>query len=342
VPLPRARTIGAKLLIALVLGLAACGPAGQPAESPTAQPAGATVRGEELPGRVLFVRDGVVWQWQGQEARPLFGSGEAIQPAWSPEGERIAYIARSNSFSELHLADARGAPLVQLTANGTTSPPNSIERVYESRWVFYPVWTPTAGSIVVAAQEQPPAGDPPADYNLTLALVSTTPGEPLPLYADDMAQAGRGAVSPGGGSIVFTHAGTGPDGRQQLYQLGLASGEAQPVPGAPVPSYDPAFTPDGRWLAFAARDGDRTDIFVLPAEGGTAQRLTTHGAARAPVFAPDGSRLAFLAVADGEAGFDLWVADITSDEAGQIRASPARRLTSGLGLDGDSGLSWAP
>ncbi len=330
-------------LVALTL-LGACGRGEEVAVTPTAPSAGesAPVRGETLPGRLLFVRQGVIWQWQGREARPLLGAGEAFQPAWSPEGERIAYIARSNSFSDLLLADARGAPLAQLTTNGTDAPPNSIERVYASRWVFYPAWTPTAGSIVVAAQPRPPAGDPPADYNLGLALVPTTPGDPLPLYADDTAQIGRSAVGPDGSMIVFTRAGMGPQGQQQLYRLGLNGGAAEPFPGAPLPSYDPAFSPDGRWLAFAARDGDRTDIFLLPVEGGTPQRLTNHGAARAPAFSPDGAQLAFLGVAPGERGFDLWLTDLSLGEAGALEVSPPRRLTTGLGLDGDSGLSWAP
>jgi TolB protein len=341
---PRAAAQLIAALMALALMLAACGPRGGDAVAPTALPAGgaAPVRGAELPGRLLFVRQGVIWQWQGREARPLLGAGEAFQPAWSPEGERIAYIARSNSFSDLLLADARGAPLAQLTANGSDAPPNSIERVYGSRWVFYPAWTPTAGSIVVAAQAQPPVGDPPADYNLGLALVPTTPGEPLPLYVEDGAQIGRGAVSPDGSAIVFARAGTGPEGRQQLYRLGMSDGAAEPLPGVSAPSYDPAFSADGRWLAFAARDGERTDIFLLPAEGGTPQRLTTQGAARAPAFSPDGARLAFLAVAPGEAGFDLWLADLSIGEGGVAAVSAARRLTTGLGLDGDSGLSWAP
>jgi TolB protein len=75
------------------------------------------------------------------------------------------------------------------------------------------------------------------------------------------------------------------------------------------------------------------------AGGGAPARLTDMGAARAPAFSPDGSQIAFLAIAPGEGGFDLWVADLTAD-AGGLRAGAPRRLTSGLGLDADSGLSW--
>lgn len=332
------------LLVVFALAVSACGGAGDVVPAPTAGPgaAGQVVRGEELPGRLLFVRSGVIWQWRGAEARPLLGAGEAVQPAWSPEGRRIAYIARSNSFSDLLLADAEGAPIAQITENGTDAPPNSIERVYASRWVFYPSWTPQGTSLVVAAQAQPPAGDPPADYNLTLALLSTSPGEPLPLYANSEAMAGRSAVSPDGTAVVFARAGVGPEGRQELYRIDLqAGGEAAPLAGAPASSYDPAFSPDGRRLAFAVRD-DGTDIYALETTGGTPLRLTSLGSARAPAFSPDGELLAFLAVAPGEAGFDLWTVEFTTGENGELTAGTLRRVTTGLGLDADSGLSWAP
>jgi TolB protein len=332
------------LLLALALALAACGGGGGEPAAGTAAPAdgGQAVRGEELPGRLLFVRSGVIWQWRGGEARPLLGSGEAVQPAWSPEGQRIAYIARANSSSDVLLATAEGAPLATLTANGADAPPNSIERVYGSRWVFYPTWTRQGASLVVAAQLRPPAGDPPVDEPLGLAVLPAGPGEPVPLYEDGEAVAGRSAVSPDGATLVFTRAEVGPSGRQELYTLPLGGGTAEPVPGAPAPSYDPAFAPDGRWLAVAARDGGGTDIFVLPAAGGAPLRLTSLGSARAPAFSPDGRLLAFLAVAPGEAGFDLWIADLTGGEDGAFKAGEPRRLTTGLGLDGDSGLSWAP
>lgn len=332
-------------VLLLPFALAACAGGGA-ADRPT--PAGpsagaAVVRGEDLEGRLLFVRQGVIWQWRGGEARPLLGAGEVAHPAWSPAGDRIAYIERSNSLSDLLLADPQGIPLARLTEHGTSEPPNSLGRVYASRWVFYPAWAPDGVRLAVAAQPAPPEGDPPADYNLGLALLPAGPGAMRSLYAADDAQCGRSAFSPDGAVLVFTRTGVGPEGRQRLYRLEVASGATAPVPGAPESSYDPAFSRDGVWLAFAARDAGRTDLFALPSGGvGVPQRLTAVGTARAPVFSPDGQRLAFLAVAPGEPGFDLWVVDLRVSETGALVADEPRRLTTGLGLDGDSGLSWAP
>jgi TolB protein len=325
------------LLILLAVLLAGCGASGT---GDTSDPA---VQGEALPGRLLFVRQGVIWRWEGREAAPLLGDGSAAQPAWSPTGDRIAYIARSNSFSDLLLADAAGRPLDQLTRYGTTEPPNSLNRVYASRWVFYPAWAPDGLSIAAAAQPAPPGGDPPADYNLGLNLLPVGPGAARTLYAAEDAQVGRIAFSPDGAALVFTRATSGPAGVQRLYRLDLAGGTAAPLAGAPEPSYDPAFSADGAWLAFAARDSVGTDIFILPADGaGVSLRLSDLGMARAPAFAPDGSQIAFLAVAPGAVGFDLWVAELRRTETGALAAAAPRRLTNGLGIDADSGLAWAP
>ncbi|PDW01787.1 TolB family protein [Candidatus Viridilinea mediisalina] len=322
------------MFIILLTGCARTDPAAAPEQ-------GAVVQGAALPGKLLFVRQGVIWCWQGREAAPLFGDGRAAHPALSPTGDRIAYIARSNSFSDLLLADATGQPLAQLTTYGTNEPPNSLRRVYASRWVFYPTWAPDGTSLAVAAQAAPPMGDPPVDYNLGLALLPVGPGTARPLYSAEGAQVAGSAFSPDGTTLIFTRAASVPGGQQRLYRLEMASGAAQPVAGAPTPSYDPAFSPDGAWLAFTARDGDQTDIFVLPASGsGTPLRLTSTGLARAPAFAPDGRQIAFLAISPDSSGFDLWVAELHQNEGGGLSAGPPRRLTQGMKLDGDSGVVW--
>jgi dipeptidyl aminopeptidase/acylaminoacyl peptidase len=59
----------------------------------------------------------------------------------------------------------------------------------------------------------------------------------------------------------------------------------------------PAFSPDGRWLAFlGAEPGGKPQVHLLPTAGGTARRLTDHHlGAGAPAWSPDSRRLAYTA-----------------------------------------------
>ena len=60
---------------------------------------------------------------------------------------------------------------------------------------------------------------------------------------------------------------------------------------------DPAFSPDGRWLAYlSAEPGGKPQVHVLPTAGGAPRRLTDHHlGAGTPVWSPDSRRLAYTA-----------------------------------------------
>jgi len=83
--------------------------------------------------------------------------------------------------------------------------------------------------------------------------------------------------------------------RSQLWAVPTdASAPARPVTSGHRDSA-PAFSPDGRWLAYlSAEPGGKPQVHVVPTAGGTARRLTGHHlGAGAPVWAPDSRRLAY-------------------------------------------------
>jgi TolB protein len=295
-----------------------------------------------LPGRLLFVQDGNIWLWQESSGSALTSTGDAFQPAWSPDGTRIAYIQRAESFSDLLVMPASGGEPLRLTDGGSPSPLHSYERIYESMWAFYPAWSPDSAEIAFASQAGPPYGAPAAEYRISLFVApSDSAGGRQQLYADDAGHIGRLAYAPDAATIVFAFAPSGED-PPQLYRYNRASGAAEPLPGAPEQGYDPAFSPDGRWLAFAVRGEDGTDLFAMPTGGGAPLRLTSLGGARGPAFSPDGKLLAFLAISPGSNSFDLWVTDLETGADGLLRAGSPRQITRDMRIDADSGLSWAP
>jgi TolB protein len=344
------------LLTAVLFLLSGCGPGAatptpepalplrpRPTQAPAAGPPPTIVaKGSELPGRLLFVVAGNLWLWQGQNGARLTSSGDAYQPSWSPDGAEIAYIRREESSSDLMLMPSTGGEPVQLTSNGSGEPLHSYERIYTSVWAFYPTWSPDGAEIAFASQAAPPYGSPAAEYRVTLYSVSTAGGERQQLYADEEGHVGRLAYAPDGASIAFAFTPAG-SGAVQLLRYVRAEGAAAPLPGAPEQSYDPDFSPDGRWLAFATRDssagssgvGGRTDVFAIPIGGGSPVRLTSLGGARAPAFSPDGKLLAFLAIPPGSDSFDLWVVELQIGADGALRASEPRQITQDMRIDAD-------
>jgi TolB protein len=152
-----------------------------------------------------------------------------------------------------------------------------------------------------------------------------------------------------------------PDGRLIAFHLLLrrerASVQVIPALGGPerrltevsIPSssaFGPllSWSPDGKWLAYAARAGRSVDLFVVPGDGAIQAdalaplRLTNTGMARSPAWSPDGRHLAYLTV-QGSA-FELWVVDLEETPAGGLQARNPRQLTRDLGLDAASGVSW--
>ncbi len=88
------------------------------------------------------------------------------------------------------------------------------------------------------------------------------------------------------------------------------------------------WSPDGAWLAFAARRDGNWDLYRIAREGGAAQRLTEHpGYDAAPAYAPAGRALAFESYRDGD--WEIYRLELGPAGA----AAPPQRLTRRDGAD---------
>ncbi len=70
-----------------------------------------------------------------------------------------------------------------------------------------------------------------------------------------------------GKTIVFEAGGN-------LWQVGLSGGEATRLTADPGYDEMPRFSPNGQWIAFTGEYAGQTDVYVMPAGGGTVRRLT--------------------------------------------------------------------
>ncbi|MDL2716591.1 MAG: S9 family peptidase [Acidobacteriota bacterium] len=191
--------------------------------------------------------------------------------------------------------------------------------------------------------------------------------------------------SPSGDRLAFLAAdGAGKDAKPQIFVLPMAGGEARKVTSAPTGVQHFAWRPDGKALAFAAEDErpnkaeieKGNDLFevgsdslfvseavmpvhvwLVPAEGGEAKRLTS-GAWSLPAalppnppssplsWSPDGKSLAFVRVETPHSGDnDAATVRVLDVESGTIRALTGRTHFEGFPVfspDGSKLSYWCP
>ncbi len=96
-----------------------------------------------------------------------------------------------------------------------------------------------------------------------------------------------------------------------LWQVGRAGGTASRLTSEPGFELMPRYSPDGNWIAFTGEYQGNRDVYVIPAGGGTARRLTFHSdvtAEEAPTrwgpdnmvvgWTPDSRKIVFLSRRD--------------------------------------------
>src|SRR5437773_1322367 len=62
-----------------------------------------------------------------------------------------------------------------------------------------------------------------------------------------------------------------------LWRVSAAGGEARRLTAGLGEVGTPALSSDGRWLAYVARDEQHPEVYLMPAEGGPARRMTWLG-----------------------------------------------------------------
>lgn len=261
--------------------------------------AGCSGRDDSPSSRIAFVierqgtkSDILVVDPQGGEPVPVAGAdAEDESPSWSPDGLTLIFSSKRDSHYGLYTWDKK------------------LEMVCGANYKdMGPSWSPNGRRIVYMSNR---------DNTWQIYSISAG-GKDEKRLTDSASNDTWPAWSPDGTTILFQ---SDRGGQQDLYTLKLLPAEAEPLPkpkpGVKEPpikfaedpqpltndrAWDgrPAYSRDGRFIAWpSAREG-KAAIYVMDADGKNVRRITPlDSEADEPTWSPDGKQICFISTRDG-------------------------------------------
>ncbi len=256
------------------------------------------------------------WDRHSGQSLPITGEfGGAATPELSPDGKSIAFVRRVRSKTRIEVMD--------LVTGKTRLLADGLQRDNMEGFSFHGVfpgysWTPDGKAIVATAEgkiwrfDAATGARTPVPFTAKVEQrVSDALRKKIPLASEKVrARILRWPVeSPDGKRLVFSALG-------HLYAMDLSAGTPHRVTKAADLEFAPAFSPDGKQLAFVTwndREGGHVwRVPLNPQGGGEAVQLTRTPSQYAnPSFSRDGKKIVFLkssgaAFRDNDLSDELW------------------------------------
>ncbi|MCP3914314.1 MAG: hypothetical protein GY711_02025 [bacterium] len=128
------------------------------------------------------------------------------------------------------------------------------------------------------------------------------------------------AWGPQGERIAYTHVHSRWAGRvvAEIWEARVDHSEARQLTLLDSLSVEPAWSPDGREIAFSSKKGGQFDLYAVDVATRELQPLVEHPAADTdPVYSPDGGEIAFVSTRSGESS--IWILTRKTGKARELR-----------------------
>jgi dipeptidyl aminopeptidase/acylaminoacyl peptidase len=258
---------------------------------------------------------GDIWTMEadgGGKQQAVFHPDNDAQADWAPDGTKIVYRSRRANQFEISIVDLT-------VRDPTTGRPaiTDIPRAPDGTQSSQPAWFPDGSALLYRRTNG--LGTTRSDV-WTMNLDGSN-RRPLAVLPEDQFYP---SLSPDKTKLLFSTTATG--GGRYIQVMNVATGVVTTLFDFSVASYDsaPAWSPDGRQIAFESDlDGDR-EIYVMNADGSDVRQIT-HNAAwdEGPAWSPDGKKFAFSSGAD-DLHLDIWTMNVDGSDPKQLTTYPGR------------------
>jgi Tol biopolymer transport system component/serine/threonine protein kinase len=297
-------------------------------------------------------RDGggiFVMRSDGGGVRRIADAG--YNPAWSPDGGRIAYAEesitrpedRSGRVSRIWSVDVASGRKNLLVKDDGVQPQWSPNGQFIVYWAIdldgdRDLWTVRAsgGTPARLTRDQFLDWDPVWSPDGAWLYFCSNRGGSMAIWRIPMKESSgeaRGAPEPIRTPADYpAHLSFSADGRHMAYSQLLTTGRLSSVRFEPAREAivsepkeivqsskgisRPSLSPDGKWLAYNSTE-QQEDLFVMSADGSGLRQLTNGGQRnRGPRWSPDGKQIAFFSTRSGD--WEIWTTDAIGSEFRQI------------------------
>lgn len=260
---------------------------------------------------------------------PESGAEFNLQPTWSPDRSRIAFVSKREGNVDIYVMDADGTSVRRLTS--------------EAGEDSQPAWSPDGARIAFVH------GDDPS----FAGMISAKSCDPPDIYVTDadgvrprVALTAEGdntdpAWSPDGKSIAFS---SNRDGNYEIYTMDSDGGNVVRLTFNTSEDADPSWSPDGSAIAYGGGYQTNSDycgidgiiqnpqgpplesatreprIHLVKVGGGEDVRLASTEGGSDPTWSPDGRQIAFSGGHD--ANFDIYLVEVTGGPRKALASTP--------------------
>ena len=196
--------------------------------------------------------------YQGLLQNPTKGVGTNYLPVYSPDGTRIAFMSARDGNPEIYVINVDGSNLRRLTnhpaGDGT------------------PTWSPNGNQIAFVSDR---TGTP------QIYLMGAD-GSGVRRLTTNESWADRPTWSPAPFNEIAYSARTGPAFDIKVYDI--ASGQTKQITFGEGSNEGPAYSPNGRHLAFTSTRSGGTQVFIIGRDGKNLKQITRTGNNQTPAW----------------------------------------------------------